>query len=292
MGTMELVSPNNENLLEQLTPNEKAHYGNYRAAAERVSRDRPDLKTDVFTRFLKDYLDAATAHRQEIAGMEQRAANANVPLSTQAVRQRSVQMKYGFMNEFVKETLPQYGADGKEAFDIMANKLRRPGIMESLMKNIYDSDMGGWQVGGIIGAVVGFIAGKKLTGGATTIRDRILTVITTIAGAWMFKKAAHAIGPSTPELDTPPFPSTGTPASAPAPAAPVKPALRATPKTFPDPLHKLNAPTGFADTSQPSISVVHVDPENSGTLKTPVLPSQANPLPKGLMAQNSGSTER
>lgn len=161
---MAFAAPDNEGLLSQLTPQEQSEYKRWRGKAEAAAAAKPYLKTEVYTHYLHDYIDAAVGHKAHMEDFKKRAAAANIPLDKKALDAESSKFKNEFAARFQRDVLPGYGPQGQEAWTALAEKMERPNLLTGGIKQVYNSEEGGFQWGGIVGGIVGAFAAAKLTG--------------------------------------------------------------------------------------------------------------------------------
>lgn len=152
-------------------------------SVERAATKNPQIDKSVFVSILDAY-DAEFADlRQGVAHI-----NATAPNRTTANIQAG-KLKGGFL-ERVKQRVSHHGSDANEAMIEIAKENRPQTIFTPLIKTVYNSDKGGLQTGGAIGAAAAtglgyYIAGASGMGGIMKVA---ITGVIGLAGAFISNK--------------------------------------------------------------------------------------------------------
>lgn len=189
---MPFVLPKNDSLIRNLTPFEQQTYVNTAKGAAELAAENPNLDTRVYTRFLNDYANAALIHRKTLDAKIANAKNAGVIPDQRWMNAESLKMRNDFVANFLQNTLPSYGPSGAEAWEKLGTRLKPKSIPEIAAGQFYNKEKGGVQWPGIIGgALAGFLVFKGLGGGLMGILGAVLGLV---AGAWLTNGAAKTIG--------------------------------------------------------------------------------------------------
>lgn len=196
--------PDNENLVNGLSRTNQSNYMQLKQSMFEIAKERPDLDTRLYTRYLHDYLDAASkaekTNKAKIADAKAKKPDMNWSELRDVTKQENnaSQKEYGrFLGDFSKTVVPQYGAEGQEAWKELHNKMQGPSIIGAATSQIYDKKKGGMQWGGIVGLILGGLMATQLTGGGIMTGELLpilATVGTAFLGAWLGNKAADGIG--------------------------------------------------------------------------------------------------
>lgn len=201
-GRVEL--PSNESVLNTLSNTNRHNYMKLRQSTFEIAKERPDLDTRLYTRYLHDYLDAASkaekTNKAKIAAAKAKKPDMNWSELREVTKQENnaSQEEYGkFLGDFSKTVVPKFGAEGQEAWKELHNKMQGSSIIGAAASQIYDKKKGGMQWGGIVGLILGGLMATQLTGGGIMTGELLpilATVGTAFLGAWLGNKAADGIG--------------------------------------------------------------------------------------------------
>ncbi len=188
-------TPANEHLKNGLSPVNQQHYLRLKQSMFEVAKERPELDTRVFTEYMQDYLNSATARENAVKAKFAAAKAAGVTPDRNELNRENKREQSKFIRGFVDTKLPAFGADGKEAWKALHNKMEGPSIFSAAFGQVYDKSKGGVQWGGIVGLLAGAFMATQLTGGLMTgeLMPILMTVGAGFLGAWLGNKATDGV---------------------------------------------------------------------------------------------------
>ncbi len=209
--------PDNEGILSTLSRNKQKNYLQMREHMHTIARERPDIDTNVYTDYLREYLVAAKADQTIL---EQNAAKFKKDGGSQdphEVRRESQQRSNEFNAGFNGKIMSKYGPNGMQAMQELGKKMQGPGLFSGAIEQVYNPKKGGLQLGGILGLIAGGLMATQLTGGLMTgeLMPILITIGAGFLGAWLGNKGADAISgmfgqQQPPQTQQGPSPAQGT----------------------------------------------------------------------------------
>lgn len=237
--------PSNEDaILPALSKKNQKRYMEVSKAAAEVAAEHPELDARVNSEFLHDYLIAAKEDNTIIAGKMKEAEAKGMVLDGRSLQRESNERQNAFLYKFQAEKLPKYGPSGKAAFHALGKELQGPSIFSAAANQIYNKNEGGWQLGGILGLLVGgFLANRMIPGGL--MGGGLFGILGALGlgfmGAWLGNKGGDVVSGLFNKKEEAPA-ATPAPAAGKAPTverAPAEPEPVMSPEAYEDALRKL-----------------------------------------------------
>jgi hypothetical protein len=192
------VSQTTDSELKTLTPASRERYLHNRRLVEETVAKHPAAKP-VFEKFLREHL--ALEHKNTAEINEFNRDNKALIESGKPGRDfpgldRNINRNVNhFIANFHPQNIANADLETQKAWATYTKKVRGPNLVEGVVSQFYNSEKGGLQIGGLIGVILGGIAGYKLLGASGGgIFGIGAAIVATLMGAWLGNKGADLIG--------------------------------------------------------------------------------------------------
>jgi hypothetical protein len=182
------IAPLNQGLFGSMPTHGQNRTLQMRDAAERVTKERPDL-IPVYNEFFSGWIDAVNKGNDDY-----KAAKTKEPHAKDSYLQEVANKPTNaFVNNFRAG-----GGKNQEAVDLLSDEVN-PSMFRGITNNFYDKSEGGMQWGGVIGGVLGVLVGMFMGGGTGSWMGIIAMIAGALAGGMIGDRVGDAMrGPRQP----------------------------------------------------------------------------------------------
>src|SRR4051812_30527373 len=128
------------------------------AAAQKAAAHNPEIDPRIFQDIANAYRAESASFQRDMASVNQRTPAGLNPAVTEK-RMAVTQVRQQHYKHIHDQIISRYGQQGEAAWQAMGKELNPPGILENVVKSVYDSDKGGLRIGGLLGAGAGLLMG-------------------------------------------------------------------------------------------------------------------------------------